>query len=128
MEIGEKTLEDIKIRLCFVTNDTRGSQIQEIKADASSVSGLSSFLKKSVSATDYIVCGDTVLKIDGQIREGVCEVLFERDEDKLNIPSMILDALLASPIGEQIGTYLPLSPSDCVLVSSCEMLLHSCTN
>ena len=64
------------------------------------VSGLSSFLKKSVPATDYIVCGDTVLKIDGQIREGVCEVLFERDEDKLNIPSMILDALLASPIGE----------------------------
>ena len=100
VEIGEKTLEDIKIRLCFVTNDTRGSQIQEIKADASSVSGLSSFLKKSVPATDYIVCGDTVLKIDGQIREGVCEVLFERDEDKLNIPSMILDALLASPIGE----------------------------
>jgi len=98
VEIGEKTLEDIKIRLCFVTNDTRGSQIQEIKADASSVSGLSSFLKKSVPATDYIVCGDTVLKIDGQIREGVCEVLFERDEDKLNIPSMILDALLASPI------------------------------
>ena len=40
IEIGERTLEDIKVRLCFVTNATRGSQIQEIKADASSVSGL----------------------------------------------------------------------------------------
>ena len=99
MEIDEKTLEDIKIRLCFVTNATRGSQINQINEDASSVSGLSSFLNRSVPATDYIIWGDTVLKIDGQLREGVCEVLFERDGDGLNIPSMILDALLASPIG-----------------------------
>ena len=28
------------------------------------------------------------------------EVLFERDGDGLNIPTMILDALLASPIGK----------------------------
>ena len=75
-------------------------QIHQIQEDASSVSGLSSFLKKSVPSTDYILSGDTVLKIDGHLREGVCEVLFERDGDGLNIPSMILDALLASPIGK----------------------------
>ena len=106
MEIGEKTLEDIKIRLCFVTNVSRGSQIHQIQEDASSVSGLSSFLKKSVPSTDYILSGDTVLKIDGHLREGVCEVLFERDGDGLNIPSMILDALLASPIGKSKGIYM----------------------
>ncbi len=98
IKIPEKTLEDIKVRMCFVTEATRGRQIHQINQDASSVSGLSSFLSKSVPPADYNLSGDTVLKIDGQTREGICEVLFEQDEDRLSIPSMILDALLASPI------------------------------
>ena len=98
LELTEKTLEDIKVRLCFVTEATRGHQIHQINQDASSVSGLSSFLKKSVPPTDFILSGDTVLKIDGQVREGVCEVLFERDADRLSIPAMLLDALISSPL------------------------------
>ena len=98
LKINEKTLEDIKVRLCFVTELERGHQIHQIHQDASSVSGLSSFLKKSVPSADYILSGDTVLKIDGQTRESVCEVLFEQDQDRLSIASMVLDALIASPL------------------------------
>ena len=36
------------VRLCFTTNLARGQQIQSIRRDASSVSGLSSFLKKPI--------------------------------------------------------------------------------
>ena len=97
-DLTENTLEDIKVRLCCVTDTIRGHQIQQINQDASSVSALSSFLKKSVPASDYILNGETVLKVDGQTREGVCEVLFEQDGDRLSVPTMILDALLASPI------------------------------
>ena len=34
-----------QVRLCFVTDISRGHTIQQIRADASEVSGLSSFLK-----------------------------------------------------------------------------------
>ena len=97
-KLEEKTLEDIKVRLCFVTQLDRGQQIHQIQEDASSVSALSSFLKRSVPSVDYILSGDTVLKIDGQTRESVFEVLFEQDGDRLSIPSMILDALIAAPL------------------------------
>jgi actin-related protein 10 len=97
-EIEENTIEDIKVRLCFITDLTRGQQIQQIRKDGSAVSGLSSFLKKSVPAADYSLSGDTVLKIDGQTRESACEVLFEQDNDLLSVPAMILDALIASPV------------------------------
>lgn len=97
-DIDEKIIEDIKVRLCFVTNIERGRQIHQIHQDASSVSGLSTFLNKSVPSVDYNMNGDTVWKIDGPTRESTCEVLFERDNDHLSIPTMILDSLIASPL------------------------------
>lgn len=39
IDLDEKVIEDIKIRLCFVTDITRGRQIHQIHQDASSVSG-----------------------------------------------------------------------------------------
>ena len=62
-DIDEKIIEDIKVRLCFVTNIERGRQIHQIHQDASSVSGLSTFLNKSVPSVDYNMNGDTVWKI-----------------------------------------------------------------
>ena len=56
-EIEEKVIEDIKVRLCFVTSLERGRQIHQIHQDASSVSGLSSFLNKSVPSVDYPMKG-----------------------------------------------------------------------
>jgi actin-related protein 10 len=71
--------EDIKVRLCFVTNLKRGRQIQKIRGDASSVSGLSSFLKKAVPTATYPVPGgEHILHVDGSVRESACEVMFEQ--------------------------------------------------
>jgi hypothetical protein len=45
-EVLNKTIcHRFKVRLCFVTDLERGHTIQQIRADASEVSGLSSFLK-----------------------------------------------------------------------------------
>ena len=98
VELLEEVIEDIKVRLCFVPRLGRGQQIQQIRQDASSVSGLSSFLKQSVPSVDYTLTGESVLKIDGQTREGASEVLFEQDNDRLSLSTMVLDALIASPI------------------------------
>jgi len=97
-KITAKVIEDIKVRLCFVTELERGHQIQQIRRDASSVSGLSSFLKKSVPAANYSLDGDTVLQVDGETREAVCEVLFEQDNERTSVATMILDSLLSCPI------------------------------
>lgn len=70
--------EDVMVRLCFVTNLERGQQIQKIRGDASSVSGLSSFLKKSVPSVDYPIREEFILHIQGSVREGASEVLFSR--------------------------------------------------
>jgi len=97
-KITEDIVEDIKVRLCFVTQIERGQQIQQIRKDASCVSGLSSFLKKSVPAATYTLDGDTVLQVDGETRESVCEALFELDNDRTSVATMVLDALLSCPI------------------------------
>ena len=55
-------------------------------------------LQKSVPAVTYSLDGDTLLRIDGQTRESVCEVLFEQDNDCISVSTMILDALLLCPI------------------------------
>ena len=61
IELTESAIEDIKVRLCFVPELARGQQIQQIRQDASSVSGLSSFLNKSVPSTDYTLSGEAVM-------------------------------------------------------------------
>ena len=86
------------MRLCFTTNLGRGQQIQSIRRDASSVSGLSSFLKKSVPSVSYPLSGDAILDVDGAVRESACEAMFEQDEDCLSVSTAVLDALLASPV------------------------------
>lgn len=72
--------------------------MRQINADASTVSGLSSFLSKTVPAVTYPLDGDTLLTVDGLTRESSCEVLFELDADKKSLPTMILDSLMACPI------------------------------
>ena len=86
------------MRLCFTTRLGRGEQIQSIRRDASSVSGLSSFLKKSVPSASYPLGGDAILEVDGAVRESACEAMFEQDEDRLSVSTAVLDALLASPV------------------------------
>ena len=88
------------MRLCFTTDLGRGQQIQSMRRDASSVSGLSSFLKsqKSVPCVSYPLGSDAILDVDGAVRESACEAMFEQDEDCLSVSTAVLDALLASPV------------------------------
>ena len=104
----------------LVVNSFNENLFLQIRRDASSVSGLSSFLKKSVPAVSYTLDGDTLLQVDGETRESVCEVrprhasfllseagmlnsslfqvLFEQDNDRTSVATMVLDALLTCPI------------------------------
>lgn len=92
-------IEDIQIRLCFVTDLERGLQLQKIRKDASQVSGLSSFLKKTVPAVTYpLPAGHTLLYVDGMTRESAAEVMFEPDDDGHTLASLLLDSILACPI------------------------------
>ena len=59
-EVSDDVIEDIALRLCFVTTLERGLQIQKIRQDASSVSGLSSFLNKSVPTAAYPIGGSGI--------------------------------------------------------------------
>lgn len=59
---------------------------------------MSSFLNKSVPSVTYPLDGDIILRIDGQTRESACEMLFEQDNDRMSISTMVLDSLLECPI------------------------------
>jgi len=91
-------LFSLKVRFCFVTDIERGHFIQQIQNNASEVPGLSSFLNKTVPPVMYPLDGNTLIRIDGETRESVCEVLFEQDNDCMSVATMVLDALLSCPI------------------------------
>lgn len=87
VEISEKILEDIKIKSCFVTTLERSKQIQEKNSEL-----------KSPPDFKYYLNGSTTLMIPGSIREESCEVLFEQDNDRISVSTIILDCLLKSPV------------------------------
>ena len=70
----EKVIEDIKVRLCFVTKLERGSKIRkEVDPEKTGESGISKF----VPGVSYPIGGDAILQIDGATREAACEVIFD---------------------------------------------------
>ena len=52
----------------------------------------------SAPTCSYSLDGDTVLQVDGETREAVCEVLFEQDNERTSVATMILDSLISCPI------------------------------
>ncbi|XP_012284801.1 actin-related protein 10 [Orussus abietinus] len=84
VDITEKLIEDIKVRTCFVTTLERSNKLEtdDFPAPPPSVKypGRKSF------------------EIPGYIREKSFEVLWERDNDNLSIPTMILDAIVKCSI------------------------------
>jgi len=73
-------LEDIKVRTCFVTTLERSKELE---------------LKDTATAPpDIIYPGVKKIVIYGKIREKAFEVLWERDNDNLSLPTMILDAII----------------------------------
>ncbi|XP_060815900.1 actin-related protein 10 [Bombus pascuorum] len=84
VNITEKHVEDIKVRTCFVTTMERSSKLGTAHAP------------KPPPAVKYP--GIKSINIPGEVREKAFEVLWERDNDNLSIPTMILDAIIQCPI------------------------------
>lgn len=78
--MSENILEDIKVRTCFVTTLERSAKL-----------GTESAL---TPPPDVTYPGIKRIAIPGEIRERAFEVLWERDNDNLSLPTMILDAIV----------------------------------
>ncbi|KAL2728529.1 actin-related protein 10 isoform X2 [Vespula squamosa] len=83
-DLTEEIIEDIKVRTCFITTLERSKQLGTENAPT------------PPPAVKYPnIKSVTIL---GEIREKAYEVLWERDNDNLSIPTMILDAIIKCPI------------------------------
>ncbi|EEB13670.1 conserved hypothetical protein [Pediculus humanus corporis] len=80
--LTEKQLEDIKVRLCFVTTFERAQQILENK------------VLTPPPSVEYRINGTELLTIPGKVRETAFEVLFDLDADEISLPTMILNSLV----------------------------------
>ncbi|XP_038066561.1 actin-related protein 10-like isoform X1 [Patiria miniata] len=91
--IPEETLEDIKVRTCFVTNMDRIQLIQHsiLQSDPSK-------RPAPPAAVEYPLDGGKILTISGDIRETACEVLFDQDNEETSVATLILDSILKCPI------------------------------
>lgn len=92
--ITDEVLEDIKVRCCFITEYSRGQQIQEVTMRG----GHANKLPPPPPDTDYQLDGGSVLNVSGRIREHSGEVLFEQDNEETSIATLLLDALVQCPI------------------------------
>lgn len=79
LDLSEKMLEDIKVRTCFVTTLERSAKIGTEDAPT--------------PPPNVTYPGVKRILIPGEIREKAFEILWERDNDNLSLPTMILDAI-----------------------------------
>ncbi|XP_011630225.1 actin-related protein 10 [Pogonomyrmex barbatus] len=84
LDLPEKTLEDIKVRTCFVTTLERSTKLGMEDAP--------------IPPPDVTYPGVRRILIPGEIREKAFEILWERDNDNLSLPTMILDAIIKCPL------------------------------
>jgi len=73
-------VEDIKVRTCFVTTLERSAKLGTEDAPS--------------PPPDVTYPGVKRILIPGEIREKAFEILWERDNDNLSLPTMILDAII----------------------------------
>ncbi|CAG5122468.1 unnamed protein product, partial [Candidula unifasciata] len=88
--ITEEILEDIKVRCCFVTEYSRGQQIQDVTMRGAHANTL----PPPPPDTDYPLDGGSLLNVTGRLREHTCEVLFEQDNDETSIATLVLESLV----------------------------------
>ncbi|XP_024870526.1 actin-related protein 10 [Temnothorax curvispinosus] len=84
LDLSEKMLEDIKVRTCFVTTLERSAKLGTENAPT--------------PPPDVTYPGVKRILIPGEIREKAFEILWERDNDNLSLPTMILDAIVKCPL------------------------------
>lgn len=84
IDIDEKIIEDIKVRTCFVTTLERSNKLTTDEPP------------NPPPSVKYP--GIKTINIPGKLREEAFELLWERDNDNLCIPTMILDSIVKCPI------------------------------
>lgn len=84
--LSERVIEDIKVRTCFVTKQSRALARRNNES------------LQPCPDVDYPVDGSDVIKIPGNLREFAFEVLFPEDNDHLALPYIIIDAIIKCPV------------------------------
>lgn len=84
LDLSERMVEDIKVRMCFVTTLERSAKLGTKDAPP--------------PPPDVTYPGVRRILIPGEIREKAFEMLWERDNDNLSLPTMILDAIVKCPL------------------------------
>uniref|UniRef100_A0A671T1X4 Actin-related protein 10-like n=1 Tax=Sinocyclocheilus anshuiensis TaxID=1608454 RepID=A0A671T1X4_9TELE len=92
--IPEDVVEDIKVRVCFVSDLQRGMKIQEAKFNMDG----SAERPAPPPDVEYPLGGRKILHIKGSIRDSVAEMLFEQDNEEKSIATLLLDTLVKCPI------------------------------
>ncbi|KAJ9587595.1 hypothetical protein L9F63_018977, partial [Diploptera punctata] len=77
LNLDEITVEDIKVRACFVTSLERSTQLETVQPPP-----------------NVLYQEGTAFSISGKTRESVYEVLFVQDNDQMSLATMILDAIV----------------------------------
>lgn len=102
--LSEKTLEEIKIKCCFVTSFERAREIYS-QVEKLSQNGVDFYDKvaqiefKFAPNCDYPLDSRTILHIPGWVRELACEAVFvNRLDSHLTLPRLIVDSLSKAPI------------------------------
>ncbi|KRX64332.1 Actin-related protein 10 [Trichinella sp. T9] len=85
-------LEDIKAKICFVTNMERGHMYERAENEQNAEK------PTPPPNVEYVLDEDKVLIINGCIRELAAEIIFLYDEDGNSIPQLIIESILRCPI------------------------------
>lgn len=121
-EVGPELVEDIRVKACFVAPYERGLKMtsdklrkskeiqseairmaeeQNIEVSIGTLEGcyfLSEQDDHSPATTSYPLDGYKVVKIPGNLREGVCEIFFEIIGHEHSLTTMIVETILSAPI------------------------------
>lgn len=84
--LSADVIENIKVRTCFVTTLERSRKYRDADPPTAPPS------------VDYPVEGKRIIQVPGALRETAFQVMFPEDNDRMGLPYIILDAVLACPM------------------------------
>jgi len=117
-EIPEAILEDIKVRTCFVTEFSRGQKIQQTAASTESQRDSQINVLPPPDVDYPLEDGENILKVDGFIREGSAEILWEMDNEEKSVASIVLDIICKAGVDMR----LPLAENLLVVGGTASLL------
>ncbi|XP_041351944.1 actin-related protein 10-like [Gigantopelta aegis] len=91
--VDEEVLENIKAQCCFVTDFKRAQHIFSVMKGNDKAK-----LPKPPPDVSFPLDGSNIIMVKGEIREHVCEVLFQQDNDEKSVATLLLDSLVECPI------------------------------